>query len=50
MPLMDAFWGDRYGKLRDPFGLEWSLATHKEDLTEKEIAKRAAAFFASMKC
>jgi PhnB protein len=47
-PLMDAFWGDRYGKLTDPFGHEWGIATHKEDLTEEEIGKRAAEWFASM--
>jgi len=40
MPVMDMFWGDRYGKLTDPFGHEWSIATHKEDLTPEEIAKR----------
>lgn len=27
MPLADMFWGDRYGKLKDPFGHEWSLST-----------------------
>jgi PhnB protein len=27
MPAMDAFWGDRYGKVTDPFGHEWSFAT-----------------------
>jgi uncharacterized glyoxalase superfamily protein PhnB len=47
-PLMDAFWGDRYGKVRDPFGHEWGVATHKEDLTPEEIGKRAAEFFATM--
>jgi PhnB protein len=26
MPAMDAFWGDRYGKILDPFGYEWSFA------------------------
>ena len=46
MPLMDAFWGDRYGTLVDPFGHEWSLATHKEDLSPEEIKKRGEAFFA----
>jgi PhnB protein len=45
MPLMDAFWGDRYGQLIDPFGHKWSLATHKEDLTPEEISKRAEAAF-----
>jgi PhnB protein len=46
MPVADQFWGDRYGKLIDPFGHEWSLATHKEDLTPEETKKRADAFFA----
>jgi PhnB protein len=41
MPLQDMFWGDRYGKLKDPFGHEWSIATHKEDVTAKQMAKRA---------
>ena len=40
MPLMDMFWGDRYGKLKDPYGHHWSVATHKEDLTDEEVAER----------
>jgi len=48
MPLMDAFWGDRYGQLEDPFGHRWSLATHKEDLSAKIIGQRAQAVFAEM--
>jgi uncharacterized glyoxalase superfamily protein PhnB len=48
MPLADMFWGDRFGKLADPFGHEWSVATHKEDLTPEEMQKRAAAAFAQM--
>jgi PhnB protein len=40
-PPSDMFWGDRYGKVRDPFGHEWSIATHKEDLSLEEIGKRA---------
>ncbi len=36
----DQFWGDRYGRLVDPFGQPWSLATHKEDLTPEEMQKR----------
>ena len=47
-PLMDAFWGDRYGKVKDPFGLQWGIATHKEDFSEEEMGKRAADWFASM--
>jgi PhnB protein len=45
MPLENAFWGDRYGQLVDPFGHKWSLATHKEDLTPEEMGKRAQASF-----
>jgi uncharacterized glyoxalase superfamily protein PhnB len=48
MPITDMFWGDRYGKLCDPFGHEWSVATHKEDVTIEEIGRRAEAFFAQM--
>lgn len=48
MPAMDAFWGDRYGRVTDPFGHEWSLATHKQDLTHDEITKGAHAFFANI--
>lgn len=47
-PMNDAFWGDRYGKLRDPFGHEWGIATHKEDVAPAEMAERARAFFAEM--
>lgn len=48
MPLMDAFWGDRYGTLTDPFGHEWGIATHIEDVSPEEIGKRAQAWFAQM--
>ena len=48
MPLEDMFWGDRFGTLTDPFGHSWSLATHKEDLTEEEIAQRGQAAMAQM--
>ena len=37
MPLEDMFWGDRYGLLEDPFGHQWSLATHVRDLSPEEI-------------
>ncbi|HKQ98742.1 MAG TPA: VOC family protein [Candidatus Polarisedimenticolia bacterium] len=43
MPPTDALWGDRYGKVTDPFGHSWSLATHKEDLTPQQIAERMKA-------
>jgi PhnB protein len=43
--LADQFWGDRSGTFTDPFGYTWSIATHKEDLTQQEMEKRAAEFF-----
>ncbi|MDO8632264.1 MAG: VOC family protein [Phycisphaerales bacterium] len=48
MPLMDAFWGDRYGQVTDPFGHVWSIASHKRDLTPQQIEQGAQEFFASM--
>ena len=47
-PVADMFWGDRYAKVADPFGHEWGLATHKEDLSAREIGRRAEAFFSRM--
>ena len=37
MPVADMFWGDRYGKLADPFGHHWSVATHIRDASMEEI-------------
>jgi PhnB protein len=48
MPVDDMFWGDRYGKLTDPFGHSWSIATHKEDVTPAEMTKRAQAAMSKM--
>jgi PhnB protein len=45
MPPMDMFWGDRYCKVQDPFGHKWNMATHIEDLTPKEMARRSAEAF-----
>ncbi|MBI5576241.1 MAG: VOC family protein [Deltaproteobacteria bacterium] len=45
MPVADMFWGDRYGKVADPFGYEWGLATRKQDLTQEEIRRGAEEFF-----
>lgn len=45
MPVAGQFWGDRYGKIEDPFGHIWAIATHTEDVTPGEMAKRAEAFF-----
>lgn len=37
MPLGDAFWGDRYGQVEDPFGHRWSIATHRRDVSMDEM-------------
>ena len=44
MPVMTMFWGDRYGKVKDPFGHQWSIGTHVEDVSPKECQRRAIAF------
>ena len=46
MPAADMFWGDRYGVVTDPFGHNWSIATHQKDLTPDEIAKAMQGAFA----
>ena len=40
----DQFWGDRMGTLEDPFGHQWSLATHVEEVSPEEMEKRMAEF------
>jgi PhnB protein len=44
-PVEDKFYGDRAGKLEDPFGHLWWFATHKEDMSPEEIGRRAAVLF-----
>jgi PhnB protein len=48
MPAADMFWGDRYGKLTDPFGHSWGIATHKEEVSAEEMGRRATEFFKQM--
>jgi PhnB protein len=48
MPPADMFWGDRFGKLSDPFGHSWALATHIEDVAPQEMEKRGKAAMAQM--
>lgn len=43
--LMDQFWGDRTGSFTDPYGYQWTIATHKEDLTPDELDRRSREFF-----
>lgn len=46
MPIGDKFWGERMGKIRDPFGHVWNLATVIEPLSVQEIVERANLAFA----
>ena len=48
MPVMDMFWGDRYGWVRDPFGHVWALTQVNEILTPEEIEDRLREFSARM--
>jgi PhnB protein len=45
MPVTDMFWGDRYGKVEDPYGHHWSIATHKTEFTPEEIMEGAQKAF-----
>jgi PhnB protein len=49
MPVMDQFWGDRYGKLKDPFGHKWSIATHVKDMSQDEMSQAMDDAMANMK-
>jgi PhnB protein len=46
-PLADQFYGERGGRLRDPFGHQWMLSQRTEDLSPEEMERRAASFFGS---
>jgi PhnB protein len=46
MPLADQFWGDRMGGVVDPFGHNWMIATHVEDVDPSEFQSRLEACFA----
>jgi len=41
-PVMDAFWGDRHGIFRDPFGHRWGVCKHLRDVPAEDIAREAA--------
>ncbi len=47
-PVADMFWGDRVGRLEDPFGHNWSLAQHLRFPTPEEMEKGQAAYLAQM--
>lgn len=46
MPVENQFWGDRYGKISDPFGQQWGVATHVEDVSPEEMGRRMQALSA----
>jgi len=48
MALQNQFWGDRYGKIRDPFGHQWGLAQHVEDVAPEEMERRSKEWMAQM--
>ena len=48
MPVADMFWGDRFGKVIDPFGHHWNLATHVEDVAPAEMERRSKEWMAQM--
>lgn len=39
-PVENQFWGDRMGGVTDPFGHQWFIATHVEDVTPEEMKRR----------
>lgn len=45
--LEDQFYGERGGRLRDPFGQQWMLSQRIEEVSREEMDRRAAEFFAS---
>jgi PhnB protein len=45
-PVEDQFYGDRSGTLKDPFGYQWTLSTHVEDVSQEEAQRRMQALFA----
>jgi PhnB protein len=47
MEIENQFWGDRFGRVEDPFGQNWQIATHVEDVAPEEMAKRAEEAMAS---
>jgi PhnB protein len=48
VPVEDKFWGDRAGRVTDPFGHDWNVATHVEDVPPDEMEKRVKDAIAQM--
>ena len=47
--MMDAFWDDRMGKVKDPFGHTWAVGTHKWIYTPEEMQKNQQAWIEGRK-
>ena len=45
-PLAEAFWGERYGQITDPFGHRWGLAQHIRDVPREQLERAVAELFA----
>ena len=48
MEPVDMFWGERFARVRDPFGHEWGIATRQREMTREEIEAAAAKTLAEM--
>jgi len=44
-PIANQFWGDRYGQVKDPYGITWAISSHTEDVTPAEMEERQKAAF-----
>lgn len=47
MPVQDTFWGDRYGRLEDPFGHQWAIATRIREMSFQEMREASRKAFES---
>jgi uncharacterized glyoxalase superfamily protein PhnB len=47
-PVTDMFWGDRMGCIEDPFGIQWTIATHVKDATPEELSRGQEEFMKQM--
>ncbi len=48
MPVQEMFWGDRYGKVTDPFGYSWGIATRVKNLSHEEVQRAGREWMAKM--
>ncbi|KMQ52309.1 Glyoxalase family protein [Chitinispirillum alkaliphilum] len=48
MEMEDQFWGDRLGQIQDPFGIRWSIASYKWEVSPEEMGEKQKAWFKSI--